>query len=52
MITYQRVMKIVFTNLIGLKLEVYIDDIVIKSNEFKMHLDDLKEAYERIKKWI
>ena len=39
--TYQRTMNLIFHDLIGKKLEVYIDDVVIKSNEFREHMHDL-----------
>ena len=42
--TYQRAM-----NLIGIILEVYIDDIVIKSAGLSHHLADLRLALERMR---
>jgi len=41
----------IFHDLIGKKLEVYIDDIVIKSNEFREHMDELQKAFDRMKKF-
>jgi hypothetical protein len=32
--TYQRAMSLIFHDLLGIILEVYIDDIVVKSAEF------------------
>jgi hypothetical protein len=48
---YQRAMNMIFHDLIGKKLEVYVDDIVIKSNEFREHMDELQKAFDRMKKF-
>jgi hypothetical protein len=45
---YQRTMNLVFHDLIGVIMEVYIDDIVIKSATHKSHLADLRLAFERM----
>ena len=39
--TYQRAMNLIFHDLLGIILEVYIDDIVVKSDGFDHHLADL-----------
>jgi hypothetical protein len=49
--TYQRVMNLIFHDLIGILLEVYIDDLVIKSAGFKAHLADLRVALEMMEKY-
>ena len=46
--TYQRAMNLIFYDLIGVILEVYIDDIVIKSAGLDHHLADLRIALERM----
>src|ERR1043165_5790680 len=38
-------------HLLGIILEVYIDDIVVNSDAFDSHLDDLCLAFERMKKY-
>ncbi|KAM2227912.1 hypothetical protein ACFXTI_014671 [Malus domestica] len=38
--TYQRAMNTIFHDLIGTIIEVYIDDVVIKSKRRQTHLDD------------
>jgi hypothetical protein len=40
--TYQRVMNLIFHDLLGVLMEVYIDDVVVKSVGFKEHMTDLK----------
>ena len=40
--TYQRAMNLIFHDLIGIILEVYIDDIVIESASLSHHLADLR----------
>jgi hypothetical protein len=39
--TYQRVMNLIFHDLLGVLMEVYIDDVVVKSVGFKEHMADL-----------
>ena len=46
--TYQRAMNLLFHDLIGVIMEVYIDDIVIKSAAHKSHLANLCLAFERM----
>ena len=40
--TYQRDMNAIFHDLIGTIIEVYIDDVVVKSNSRQTYLDDLR----------
>jgi hypothetical protein len=49
--TYQRAMNLIFHDLLGIILEVYIDDIVIKLADFHGHLADLRVAFERMRKY-
>ena len=44
-------MNLIFHDLLGVILEVYIDDIVVKSDAFESHLADLRLAFERMKKY-
>ncbi|KAM2987081.1 hypothetical protein FF2_007279 [Malus domestica] len=43
--TYQQAMNTIFHDLIGTIVEVYIDDVVIKSKRQQTHLDDLRQAF-------
>ncbi|KAM1405500.1 hypothetical protein ACFX2F_000328 [Malus domestica] len=47
--TYQRAMNAIFHDLIGQSMEVYIDDIVVKSKTEEQHLEDLRQALARMK---
>ncbi|XP_050117640.1 uncharacterized protein LOC126595364 [Malus sylvestris] len=47
--TYQRAMNAIFHDLIGQSMEVYIDDIVVKSKTEEQHLVDLKQALMRMR---
>ncbi|XP_050211341.1 uncharacterized protein LOC126661533 [Mercurialis annua] len=47
-VTYQRAMNKMFRGLDC--LEVYIDDVVIKSNTGEIHLADLRKGFERIRR--
>jgi hypothetical protein len=46
--TYQRAMNLIFYDLLGIILEIYIDDIVVKSDSMNTHLADLCLALERM----
>jgi hypothetical protein len=49
--TYQRAMNLIVHDLLGIILEVYIDDLVIKSAGFTGHLADLRLVFERMRKY-
>jgi hypothetical protein len=49
--TYQRAMNLIFYELLGIIIEVYIDDIVIKSASLDSHLADLHLAFEKIRQY-
>lgn len=49
--TYQRAMNYIFHDLIGRLVEIYIDDVVVKSREVEDHLADLQEVLERTRKY-
>ncbi|XP_051132643.1 uncharacterized protein LOC127252493 [Andrographis paniculata] len=42
-------MNTIFHDLIGQSVEVYIDDIVVKSKNFSEHLVDLEQAFRRMR---
>ena len=44
--TYQRMMTRMFRDKIGRTVEVYIDDMVVKSKQVVQHINDLKEVFE------
>ena len=44
--TYQRAMNYIFHKLIGRTVEIYIDDVVVKSKSYKEHLANLWETLE------
>jgi hypothetical protein len=44
--TYQRVMYLIFHEFLGIIIEVYIDDIVVKLASLRLHLVDLRLAFE------
>jgi hypothetical protein len=49
--TYQRAMNMIFHDLLGVLMEVYIDDVVVKSVGFEEHMTNLKLSLERMKKY-
>jgi hypothetical protein len=49
--TYQRAMNMIFHDLLGITVEVYIDDIVVKSASLNSHLADLRLAFEKMRRY-
>jgi hypothetical protein len=49
--TYQRAMNLIFHDLLGFLMEVYIDDMVVKSVGIEDHMTDIKLSLERMKKY-
>ena len=47
--TYQRVMNVIFLEILGHHMEVYIDDIVVKSRRASEHVDHLKKNFKRMR---
>ncbi|KAM1283668.1 hypothetical protein ACFX13_027331 [Malus domestica] len=47
--TYKRAMNAIFHDLIGHNMEVYIDDIVVKSKTEEQHLIDLRQVLTRMR---
>ncbi|MCO6517315.1 MAG: RNA-directed DNA polymerase, partial [Snodgrassella sp.] len=48
--TYQRAMNTIFHDLIGTTVEVYIDDVVVKSKRRQTHLEDLRQTFLRMRR--
>ena len=48
--TYQRAMNYIFHKLIDRIVEIYIDDVMVKSKGYKEHLADLWETPECTRK--
>ena len=49
--TYQRMMTMVFESLLGKNIEVYIDDMVVKSKMVSKHLGDLQAIFEILRNY-
>ena len=49
--TYQRLVNKMFSKQIGRNMEVYVDDMLVKSKEELAHLDDLKETFAILKQY-
>jgi hypothetical protein len=50
--TYQRAMNLIFHDLLGNILEIYIDDVIVKSGSMDNHLADLHLALERVRWYL
>ena len=48
--TYQRMMTRMFDPQLGKNIEVYIDDMVVKSKLESKHVNDLKNIFEILKR--
>ena len=40
-----------FSEQIGRNVEVYVDDMLVKSKEAKSHLDDLEETFKTLRQY-
>ena len=49
--TYQRLVNQMFRKQIGKNMEVYVDDMLVKSKEEGSHLDDLKETFKTLRQY-
>jgi hypothetical protein len=49
--TYQSAMNLIFHDLLGVMMDVYIDEVVVKSVGFEEHMTDLKLSLERMRKY-
>ena len=50
-VTYQRLVNKMFSKQIGKNMEVYVDDMLVKSKEELAHLDDLKKTFFTLKQY-
>ena len=46
--TYQRLMNKMFAHQIGRNVQVYVDDMLVKSQRKDDHLDDLRETFDTL----
>ncbi|XP_065034299.1 uncharacterized protein LOC135680310 [Musa acuminata AAA Group] len=49
--TYQRTVNKMFAHQIGRNMEVYVDDMIVKSQEAGAHLADLAEAFATLRRY-
>ena len=49
--TYQRIMTRMFKSLLGKNIEIYIDDMVVKSKMVSEHLRDLRVTFETLRNY-
>ena len=48
-VTYQRLVNRIFQKQIGASMEVYIDDMLVKSVKAELHVDHLVESFQVLK---
>ena len=49
--TYQRLVNRMFASQIGVNMEVYVDDMLVKSKRQKNHIQDLTECFSILRKY-
>ena len=49
--TYQRLMNKMFANQIERNVQVYVDDMLVKSRREDDHLEDLKETFDTLRSY-
>jgi hypothetical protein len=49
--TYQRAMNYIFHDLVSKLVEIYFDDVVVKSASVEGHLEDLRQVLERTRRF-
>ena len=49
--TYQRLVNHMFHPQIGQNVEVYVDDMLVKSQDEEIHLDDLQETFDTLRQY-
>ena len=47
--TYQKAMYAIFHNMLGHHMEIYIDDIVVKSKKATKHVNNLRKSFESMR---
>ena len=50
-VTFQRLMNKMFTHQIGRNVQVYVDDMLVKSLRKKDHLNDLQETFDTLRSY-
>ena len=50
-VTYQRLMNKMFTHQIGRNVQVYVDDMLVKSLRENDHLDDLQKTFDTLRSY-
>ena len=49
--TYQRLVNAMFNDWIGKAMEVYVDDVLVKSKETRDHIDHLRQILSILRKY-
>ena len=49
--TYQKLVNHMFRPQIGRNVEVYVDDMLVKSQDEEIHLDDLQETFDTLRQY-
>ena len=50
-VTYQRAMVTLFHDMMHKEIEVYVDDLIAKSQEDESHVENLRKLFEKLRKF-
>ena len=50
-VTYQRLMNKMFVNQIGRNVQVYVDNMLVKSQKKEDHFEDLRETFNTLRSY-
>ena len=50
-VTYQRLVNLMFCSQIRQNVEVYVDDMLVKSQDEGKHLDDMQETFDTLRQY-
>jgi hypothetical protein len=50
--TYQQTMQVTFLDQIGRNIEIYIDDLVVKSKEKEDLVPDLEQTFQNLRRYL
>lgn len=50
--TYQRLMDQIFSSQINRCMDVYVDDMVVRSPDGESHLQDLEEVFGQVRRYV
>lgn len=50
-VTYKRLINKIFARMIGMNIDAYVDDMVVKSKQVGHHIKDLQEVFSIVREY-